>query len=241
MDYRFCKQLGDAYLAKLDYEGAVDSYSRAIKIAPGSFVSACLLGSFQKRDGSFARSFLWSSLGEAYKGSGDHDAANEMYNSVIFQYLSAMEDGTNTLMWRPQESNPYWGDFDIYSHQCLPDSQIWSALGEVYQAKGNRREAIGAFRKALESWPTDSRIQEDCRWNPPENNRWILPENNQWILPENNRWILPENNQWIQEKVRDLETLESDDGIIPSHVILPDMPQLSAPITATTADSGVGG
>lgn len=79
------------------------------------------------------------SLALAHKGNGDIASAVQVYDIVIEQYYVAMEGKNHDLLWQYREPqfDLFLDVFDDGHRSPLPRAVIWSALGEVYNAKGN--------------------------------------------------------------------------------------------------------
>jgi tetratricopeptide (TPR) repeat protein len=161
VDYYFPRQIGDAYLAKSQFEIAIDAYQRSAQIS-GS--KTYLWASLQIRrgnlcylyppravpiDDNLSKSFLWYSLGIAYEGRYMNDEANNIYNAAVCKYLAALKVDYNDLLW-VHKGDVELLDLEICGRFQLSEAVVWSALGTAYKARRDFQDAVAAFRKAFE-------------------------------------------------------------------------------------------
>ena len=79
-----------------------------------------------------------------------------MYETVIETYEAAVEKACNNFLWHYiiDEDNAVLDQKDGFELKTvLPDSALFSVLGEVYKARGYTQKAVDAFRKAQENEP----------------------------------------------------------------------------------------
>ena len=167
-DYSFHLRLGDLYLAKLDYERALEAYVEAITAAASPAFQYAYIDMRSNEywenseisiDQNLTKYFLWSSLCETYKRMGDYKAASRVYEIAATGYKRLLKGVVEQLFLRYSEPFEQSGSFDIFQSRYLPELVVWSALGEVYRAKGELADALTAFQKALKIKPDNVWLQ----------------------------------------------------------------------------------
>ena len=164
IDYSFYLRLGDVYLAMSDEKRALDAYTQAINMAPTPVFQWAYIEMRPKEsyylweapelpiDNNLRRSFLWHSLGEVYKYTGNHDAAVKVYESAVIRYRRAIENDDSFLL-QYSEVVESCGSLDVFQALPLEEAVLWSVLGEVFRASGKLTDALAAFQKAFKLKP----------------------------------------------------------------------------------------
>ena len=167
-DYSFHLRLGDLYLVKLDYTHAIEAYAEAITAAASPTLYCAYIDMRPNQSSEWAeipidrnlrKVFLWHSLGETYKCMGDYTAASTVYEIATTGYRTAIEKQNGLLLLCYLEQVERSGSFDVFEKSTLEEPVLWSALGEVYRAKGELADALTAFRNALKMRPDNPWLQ----------------------------------------------------------------------------------
>jgi tetratricopeptide (TPR) repeat protein len=158
IDYSFYKQLGDLHLLKSHYGAAINAYNLAIENARSDSILWAYLSTTIseletpiKIDKFLTRNFVWISLAKAHNAISDEEGARTIYDSAIKTYQATLEKTSkNRLLWRYREPDLEQWLLDVfYLKSTLPEAVVWFALGKAYKCKGEIKNALDAFRNAL--------------------------------------------------------------------------------------------
>jgi tetratricopeptide (TPR) repeat protein len=167
LDYVFYKGLADLYLAKCDYHQVLNCHEQGVKFADEFGFAFIELGHVHLGheghripiDEAFQEYFVWHSVGEAYKGLGDHSRAVELYSAAVEAY-QAVIGKTNGLWWSHTGLHIDPRGIRPVARSELRPEYIWTAAGLAYRAKGDAKGALCVLGKAHNLRPENAFLRK---------------------------------------------------------------------------------